>query len=386
MENKKILKVITVMGTRPEVIKMASVIKELRNYPQVNLKIISTSQHRQMLEPLLELFGIKPDYDLNIMQKGQSLEHITVSVLTKLQEILSNEKPDYLFVQGDTTTSMAASLAAFYQKIKVMHIEAGLRSGDKLQPYPEEINRKIIDSISDVCFAPTKQAKQNLLREGIVEENIGITGNTGIDAMLEISKRNLDIKGTILEDTSLNDKKIILVTAHRRENFGEPLINICKAIKEIALKHSSDVSIIYPVHLNPHVQEPVNSILSGIRNVLLIKPLDYVFFTHLMKQSYLILTDSGGIQEEGPSLGKPVLVLRKVTERPEAIEAGVAKLVGVEKDHIVSAVDKLLNDRAEYNRMARAVNPYGDGKAAERIGKMLLYYSGLSEKRPCEFQ
>ncbi|UCC94466.1 MAG: UDP-N-acetylglucosamine 2-epimerase (non-hydrolyzing) [Candidatus Omnitrophota bacterium] len=367
------IKILTVFGTRPEAIKMAPVIKQLRAYPDTFVnRVCITAQHRQMLDPFLNLFDIKPDCDLDIMQEDQSLEHITVTVLRQLGEIIKKERPDYLLVQGDTTTSMAASLASFYQKVKVAHVEAGLRTWNVLQPYPEEINRKIIDAVSNLCFAHTPQARQNLLQEGIGEEKIEVTGNTVIDALLDVAERNIDVKGTALENIPLNKKKVILVTAHRRESFGEPLTNICRAIKEIALKYSSGVCVVYPVHLNPNVQKTVHSILKGIENVLLINPLDYEYFVHLMKKSFLILTDSGGIQEEAPSLGKPVLVLRKVTERPEVVGAGAVEVVGTQPEKIVESTAQLLEDSEKYQRMSKAINPYGDGKASQRIVKRLL--------------
>lgn len=367
------IKILTVFGTRPEVIKIAPVIEKLRKYPDKFIcRICVTGQHREMLDPLLKLFDIKPDYNLNIMQENQSLEYITITVLAQLGEIIKQEKPDYLLVQGDTTTAMAASLAAFYYKVKIGHIEAGLRTWNKLYPYPEEINRKIIDAVSDLCFAHTEQAKQNLLREGIVAENIEVTGNTVIDALLEIAGRNFDLERTVLKNIPFNEKKVILVTAHRRENFGQRLINICNAIKEIATQLPSDVYFVYPVHLNPNVQKSVYSILSGIENVLLIDPLEYDSFVQLMKRSYLILTDSGGLQEEAPSLGKPVLVLRDVTERPEAVDAGTAQIAGTRSERIIDKTIRLLKDRGEYERMSKAVNPYGDGKASDRIVSRLL--------------
>jgi UDP-N-acetylglucosamine 2-epimerase (non-hydrolysing) len=367
------LKIFTVFGTRPEVIKMVPVIKELHKHPgEFICRVCVTAQHRQMIDPLLKLFNINPDYDLNIMYEKQDLEYITVNVLSKVGEIVRQEKPDYLMVQGDTTTSMAASLAAFYQKVKVAHIEAGLRTWNKMHPYPEEINRKIIDSVSDLCFAHTEQAKQNLLREGIAEENIEVTGNTVIDALFDTAARDFDLKETVLENIPFNDRKVILVTAHRRENFGQPLVNICNSIKEIAMRYPSEVYFVYPVHLNPNVQEPVYSILDGIKNVLLTGPLDYEPFIQLMKRSYLILTDSGGLQEEAPSLGRPVLVLREVTERPEAVDAGTVRIVGINHKKIIERTVELLEDDREYKRMSRAVNPYGDGKASTRIIARLL--------------
>jgi len=366
-------KILIVFGTRPEVIKMAPVIKELYKYPDKFIcRICITAQHRQILDPFLKLFDIKPDYDLNIMQEDQSLEYITTSVLSRVGEIIRREEPDYLLIQGDTTTAMATSLSAFYQNVNIAHIEAGLRTWNKLHPYPEEINRKMIDIISDLLFAHTEQAKKNLLREGIAEERIEVTGNTVIDALLDIGTRDLDLRGMALEHIPFNKKKVILVTAHRRENFGQPLINICNAIKEIALRYLSDVSIVYPVHLNPNVQKPVYSILKGIENVLLIKPLDYEYFVHLMKRSYFILTDSGGIQEEAPSLGKPVLVLREVTERPEIVNVGAAEVVGTQPERIVESTIRLLKDNQKYQLMSKSINPYGDGKASKRIINRLL--------------
>jgi UDP-N-acetylglucosamine 2-epimerase (non-hydrolysing) len=367
------LKILTVFGTRPEVIKMAPVIKELRKHPgEFICRVCVTAQHRQMLDPFLKLFDIEPDYDLDIMHENQDLEYITVNVLSKVGQIVRQEKPDYLIVQGDTTTAMAASLAAFYQKVKIAHVEAGLRTWNKMHPYPEEINRKIIDAASDLCFAHTEQSKQNLLREGIAEENIEVTGNTVIDALLDMAGRDFDLKGTVLEKIPFNDKKVILVTAHRRENFGQPLINIYNAIKKIAMRYPSDVYVVYPAHLNPNVQEPAYSILSGLDNVLLTDPLGYEPFVQLMKRSYLILTDSGGLQEEAPSLGKPVLVLREVTERPEAVEAGASQIVGTSPEGIIERTIELLEDEGEWQRMSKAVNPYGDGKASKRIVARLL--------------
>lgn len=374
------LKILTVFGTRPEVIKIAPVIKELGKHPDKFIcQVCITAQHRQMIDPLLKLFSIKPDYDLNIMQENQTLEHITVTILNRLGEILEQEKPDYLVVQGDTTTSMAASLAAFYQKVKIAHIEAGLRTWDKMNPYPEEVNRKIIDSLSDLYFAHTEMAKQNLLREGISEKNIEVTGNTVIDALLETANSDSSLTKEILNTISLDGKKVILVTAHRRESFGEPLINICKAIREIALRFPSEVCIVYPVHLNPNVQAPVYSILSGIQNIFLIEPLEYLPFVQLMKKAYLILSDSGGIQEEAPSLGKPVLVLRQTTERPEAILAGTVELVGTDKKRIVESVMQLMDDKEKYGRMSKAINPYGDGTAAKKIVSRFLKEKGNNE-------
>ncbi len=373
------VKILSVFGTRPEVIKIAPAIKELCKHPDKFICCTCiTAQHRQMVDQLLKLFEIKPNYDLNIMKENQSLEYVTVTVLTQIGEIIRKERPDYLLVQGDTTTSMAASLAAFYQKVKIIHLEAGLRTWNKLHPYPEEINRIIIDSMSDFCFTHTEQAKQNLLREGVALDKIEVTGNTVIDSLLGIAATDIDTRNSPLENIPFN-KKIILVTAHRRENFGQPLINICNAIKEIALRYSSSVQIVYPVHPNPNVQKPVCSILKGIINVSLIEPLDYKYFVHLMRHSCLILTDSGGLQEEAPSLGKPVLVLRQVTERPEAVETGTAEVVGTQSRAIVEATVKLLENKEKYERMVQATNPYGDGNAGKRIVERLLKEINIDE-------
>jgi UDP-N-acetylglucosamine 2-epimerase (non-hydrolysing) len=374
------IKIISVFGTRPEIIKMATVVKRLEKHAEKIKSIVCvTAQHREMIDPLLRLFDIEPDYDLNIMQEKQSLEYITIAILTELGKIIKEEKPNYLLVQGDTTTSMAAGLTAFYQNIKIAHIEAGLRTWDKLHPYPEEVNRKIIDGVSDLYFAHSEKAKQNLIAEGVDGEKVEITGNTVVDALLDIAGRNSNLKGTVLENILLDKKKIILLTAHRRETFGESLFNICNAIKEIALRYPSDICIVFPVHLNPNVQKSVYSILSDVGNVLLTEPLAYPHFVQLMKKSYLILTDSGGLQEEAPSFGTPVLILREVTERPEVVEAGVAKIVGTNSERIIENTIKLLEDRTEYKRMSRVINPYGDGKASERIVCRLLRELRINE-------
>jgi UDP-N-acetylglucosamine 2-epimerase (non-hydrolysing) len=365
------IKVISVFGTRPEVIKTAPVIKELKRYPGViESKVIISAQHRIMVDQFLGLFNIKADFDLNIMRPNQTLFDITGRCLKKLEDILKKEKPDLVLVQGDTTTAFTASLAAYYLKIKVGHIEAGLRTDDKYRPFPEEMNRRIVSVIADLHFAPTLNAKNNLVREGISQSRIHITGNTVIDSLLEIAKRKHVFRDNLLSKISSGGKKIILVTAHRRESFGKPLECICKALKEIA--QLCDVEIVYPVHLNPNVQAPVNRILGGVRNIHLIEPMEYEPFVHLMKMSYIVLTDSGGVQEEAPSLGKPVLVMREVTERPEGVKAGNAKLVGMDKRKIVSSVRKLLDSRSAYYKMSKAANPYGDGKAAKRIVNVIM--------------
>lgn len=366
------IKALIVFGTRPEAIKMAPVIKEFKKYPgQIQCKVCVSAQHREMLDPLLKLFQIKPDYDLNIMQEKQSLEYITSAVLSQLGYIFQKEKFDYVLVQGDTTTSMSAGLAAYYNGIKVGHIEAGLRTGDKKQPFPEEINRRIIDEISDCYFVHTREAKENLLREGIHPRAIALTGNTVIDALLETAQRAFRVEGTPLEHIPFK-KKIILVTAHRRENLGKPLKEICTALKMIASRFSQDIHIVYPVHLNPRVQHEVHASLKNIENVSLIPPLDYPAFVYLMKRSFLILSDSGGIQEEAPSLNIPVLVLRALTERPEAVKAGANRLVGTRKEKIVRETSRLIRNPKEYQKMAKTRNPYGDGKASERIVKIIL--------------
>jgi UDP-N-acetylglucosamine 2-epimerase (non-hydrolysing) len=368
-----VLKVLTVFGTRPEAIKMAPVIAELEKYPvRIENRNCLTGQHKEMVAPLIDLFNIRVDYNINLMRENQTLEHITVSVLQAISRILREEHFDLLLVQGDTTTSMAAALAAFYCGTKIGHIEAGLRTFDKLHPYPEEANRKIIDSVADLFFAHTEMAKQHLLNEGVPARRIAVTGNTVIDALLDVSARHHSFAGTPLESLPLDSKKVILVTAHRRESFGSPFESICRGLKELALKYRDEVILVYPVHRNPNVRRVVDSILSDIGNVLLIDPLDYMPMVHLIKQSYMVITDSGGLQEEAPSLGKPVLVLRKVTERPEGVEAGTVKVVGTDSHDIVMEATRLLEDRAAYQAMATRVNPYGDGTASIRIVKRIL--------------
>ncbi len=358
------------MGTRPEAIKLAPVIQELEKRSREFIsKVCVTAQHREMLDPFLKLFKIVPDYDLNIMRPNQTLFDITANVLMGLKRILEAEKPDILLVQGDTTTALAASLASFYLKIKIGHVEAGLRSGDKYNPFPEEINRRLIDHLADLHFAPTERAKKNLLSEGIKDETIFVTGNTVVDALFMILERAKDNDQPPLPTNP--DFRLILVTCHRRESFGEDLRNICQAIRRIVELHP-DVEVVYPVHLNPNVQTPVRQILGGVERVHLIDPLDYIPFVQLMNKAYLILTDSGGIQEEAPSLGKPVLVMRNATERPEVLEVGAAKLVGTTVDRIVEETNRLLRDQNLYARMASAPNPYGDGRAAERIVDLLV--------------
>ncbi len=365
------MKVLCVFGTRPEAIKMAPVIKQLQKYPeQIQTIVCVTAQHREMLDQVLSLFRLHPDYDLNIMQEDQSLAEITAAALLRLDEIMIREKPDWVLLQGDTTTAMVTALAAFYQRRRIGHVEAGLRSGHKFQPFPEELNRKIADSLCDLHFAPTETARQNLWREGIDDSSILVTGNTVIDALQAIADLPYDWDSGPLAGLP-RDRRLILVTAHRRENFGRPLDNICAALREIARRYA-DVHIVYPVHLNPNVQRAANRWLKGVANLTLLEPLGYLPLVQLLKRSSLVLTDSGGLQEEAPGLGKPVLVLREVTERPEGVQAGTVKLVGTDKEKIVQETARLLEERAEYERMARAVNPYGDGRASERIVNRLL--------------
>lgn len=374
-------KLLLVFGTRPEAIKMAPLVKEFQKHPeQFDTKVCVTGQHRQMLDQVLEVFDITPDYDLNIMAPNQDLYDITSKVLLGMRDVLKEAKPDIVFVHGDTTTSMAAAVAAFYQQIQVAHIEAGLRTYNLLSPWPEEMNRQLTDRLCNYCFAPTEISKHNLLQEKIDSDKIYVTGNTVIDALLmavDIIKTKNGLQDKIQNEirekgyTVTEGKKYILVTGHRRENFGEGFLHICKALQEIAVKYP-DVDIVYPVHLNPNVQKPVYELLSAINNIYLITPLDYLPFVYMMQHSYLILTDSGGVQEEAPSLGKPVLVMRDTTERPEAVSAGTVKLVGTDKAEIVRAVCALMEDGTEYSRMAQAHNPYGDGKACERVVGRIL--------------
>ena len=367
-------KILFVFGTRPEAIKMAPVIKAFKDEKIFDTKVCVTGQHRQMLDQVLDIFDIKPDYDLNIMELGQDLFDITANVLSGMKNVLSEYSPDLVLVHGDTSTTSATAIAAFYQKIKVGHIEAGLRTGNIYSPWPEEVNRQISGVIANYHFAPTSTSMENLLKENKNKENILVTGNTVIDALflvLDKIEKDAKLKNTILKSISdqyrfNSDKKIILVTGHRRENFGEGFTNICKALKKIA-DNNHDVDIVYPVHLNPNVQKPVKNILSNSKNIYLINPLSYENFIYLMSKSYFIITDSGGVQEEAPSLGKPVLVLRNTTERPEALEAGTVKLVGTNFEAIVNESQKFLDDEKEYKKMSKAHNPYGDGSASKRI-------------------
>jgi UDP-N-acetylglucosamine 2-epimerase (non-hydrolysing) len=365
------MKILSVFGTRPEAIKMAPVVQLLGERPdQFTGVVCVTGQHRRMLDQVLTLFDITPDYDLNIMRPDQTLAEVTASALTQLDEVLQAEKPDWVLTQGDTTTAMVGALAAFYRRIRVGHVEAGLRTWDRFRPFPEEINRRVADAVSDLHFAPTETARENLLREGMDEAGIVVTGNTVIDALLEVASRDYDWENGELAGVP-RDKRLILVTAHRRESFGEPLRQICAALGEIAGSFS-DARVVYPVHPNPNVRGVVYDLLSGVENITLLEPLEYLSFVQLMKASSLVLTDSGGLQEEAPSLGKPVLVLREVTERLEGVAAGTVKVVGTTRRGIVEETGRLLEDKVEYERMSRAINPYGDGHASKRIVESLL--------------
>ena len=369
-------KILSVFGTRPEAVKMAPVVKELARHPdQFESKVCVTAQHREMLDQVLDLFAIRPDYDLDIMKPGQSLTSVTCSVLQGLSTVLEEFKPDVVLVHGDTTTSMAAGLAGYYQQRPVGHVEAGLRTGNIYSPWPEEMNRRLTGSMAQYHFAPTDQSRQNLLAEGVVDSSILVTGNTVIDALIDIVK-SLKNDATLQQQMAERfsfldpDKRLILVTGHRRENFGEGFEQICQALKTIS-ETFSDVEILYPVHLNPMVQEPVNRILGNMKDVRLIDPQNYLPFVYLMDRSHIIITDSGGVQEEAPSLGKPVLVMRDTTERPEAVASGTVKLVGTDTERIVAEAAILLSDESVYTEMSRAHNPYGDGHASERIVKFL---------------
>ncbi|ABE00083.1 UDP-N-acetylglucosamine 2-epimerase [Ligilactobacillus salivarius UCC118] len=379
----KKIKVMTVFGTRPEAIKMAPLVLELQKQSQRFEAITTVSaQHREMLDQVLDIFHIKPDYDLNIMHARQTLTDITSNVLINLDKILKEAKPDIVLVHGDTTTTFAASVAAFYNQIPIGHVEAGLRTWEKYSPYPEEMNRQMTDAMTDLYFAPTNQSKANLLKENHKEDNIYITGNTAIDALKQTVDK--EYHHDILDKVS-PDNKLILLTMHRRENQGEPMRRVFKVIREV-VESREDVEVIYPVHLSPAVQEAAKEILGNTERIHLISPLDVVDFHNLAARSYFIMTDSGGVQEEAPSLGKPVLVLRDTTERPEGVEAGTLKLVGTESEKVKKEMEELLDNDAEYQRMAQAKNPYGDGKASERILDAIAYYFGVTDKKPIEFE
>lgn len=373
------LKVLSVFGTRPEAIKMAPLALALAEDDRFESKVCVTAQHRQMLDQVLDLFELKPDYDLNIMQPGQDLNGVTTAILQGIKEVFEDFKPDIVLVHGDTATTFATALAAYYQQIPVAHVEAGLRTGNLYSPWPEEGNRKLTGALAALHFAPTENSRSNLLNEGIKPELVHVTGNTVIDALLDVVKKleaSSSLKTALENQFSFirNAEKLILVTGHRRESFGGGFERICHALVDTA-KAFPDVEIVYPVHLNPNVREPINRLLSGIDNIHLIEPLDYLPFVYLMNQSFIILTDSGGIQEEAPSLGKPVLVMRETTERPEAVEAGTVKLVGTERNAIAENLKLLLTDTAAYESMSFAHNPYGDGNACQRIIEVLADYT-----------
>jgi UDP-N-acetylglucosamine 2-epimerase (non-hydrolysing) len=365
------LKVLSIFGTRPEAVKMAPVVHQLIKTPGIQSQVCVTAQHREMLDQVLDLFDIEVHYDLDLMRPDQSLSELTAAVFTDLDPILMDVKPDWILIQGDTTTVMSAALLAYYHRIRVGHVEAGLRTSDKWQPFPEEINRRVASVVADLHFAPTNWARDNLIKESVPAAKIVVTGNPVIDALKQIIKQPFDLTQGLLSDLR-KDQRVILVTAHRRENFGQPLRRIFTALRSIADYYSDHVVIVYPVHLNPNVRGPAYEMLGDVANIRLIDPLDYLPMVHLMAHSYLVLTDSGGLQEEAPALGRPVLVMREVTERPEAIQAGTARLVGTDQERIVQQTRLLMDDPHEYETMARAVNPYGDGHAAERIVEALI--------------
>jgi UDP-N-acetylglucosamine 2-epimerase (non-hydrolysing) len=371
------LRILSVFGTRPEAVKMAPVVQQLKRTPGIESFVCVTAQHRQMLDQVLDLFAISPDIDLDLMREDQSLAQLSAAIFSKLDPVLADYTPDWVLVQGDTTTVAITALLAYYHRIKVGHVEAGLRTLDKWQPFPEEINRRVAGVVADLHFAPTDWARNNLLHEGVPDKQITLTGNPVIDALQVVAaqpkpKSIISLLNKL--DIRKNEKKLILVTAHRRENFGDPLENICAALKQLASR--DDVEIVYPVHLNPNVQEPIHRLLDGILHVTLLPPMDYLPLVHLMKQATLVLTDSGGIQEEAPVFGIPVLVLREVTERPEGVQAGSLKLVGTDVKKIVDEAALLLDDPTEYAKMSMAVNPFGDGHAAEKIVQALLNFNG----------
>lgn len=381
MQKKRIM---FIFGTRPEAIKMAPLVCEVKKHDDIfEAVIIVTAQHREMLDQSLKSFNLKPDYDMEIMEAGQSISSIVTKTLQGFEEIVLRERPDIILVQGDTSTSFAAALGAYYHKIPVGHVEAGLRTHNKFNPYPEEMNRRLTADLSALHFAPTSLAVKNLEKEGIHRNCIYLTGNTVIDALLSIANEPYDLKK--LKVDLKKDKKMILVTTHRRESFGLPMRQICEAISKIVKKYHDMVSVVIPVHKNPLVKDVIHDVLGDLNDVILIEPLDYMPFVHLMKKAYIILTDSGGIQEEAPSLGKPVLVLRDVTERPEAVLANTVRMVGTDVDLIFNETEKLLLNHEEYTKMARAVNPYGDGKASSRIVAALLWYFGFTDKTIEEF-
>jgi len=379
------LKVMSIFGTRPEAIKMAPLVKKLQETEEIDSVLCVTAQHRQMLDMVLDLFELKADYDLDIMEHGQSISDITVKVLKGMENILQEVKPDIVLVHGDTSTTFVGALAAFYQQIPVGHVEAGLRSGNIYSPYPEEMNRKLTTNLASLYFAPTTGNYDNLIKENITSEKIFITGNTVIDALLQVVKEEYVFDNPLLNGIDYRNKKVIVMTCHRRENWGEPMENIFKAVVDIKERHK-DVEIIFPVHLNPKIRELAKDIMGNMEGVHLIEPLDYEPFVNLLNKAHLILTDSGGIQEEAPALGKPILVLREETERPEAVGAGTVKIVGVDRDKIIKEVEELLSNPKSYSQMANATNPYGDGRACERIVDALKYHFKITDDRPEAFK
>ncbi|WP_079933526.1 non-hydrolyzing UDP-N-acetylglucosamine 2-epimerase [Carboxydocella sp. ULO1] len=377
-------KVMLIFGTRPEAIKMAPLVKELAQAEGIQPLVAVTAQHREMLDQVLELFGIVPDFDLNIMQAGQTLYDITARAIKGLEEVLAQAQPELVLVHGDTTTTFAAALAAFYKQIPVGHVEAGLRTRNKYSPFPEEMNRRLAGAIADWHFAPTATSEQNLLREGIQPERIFVTGNTVIDALLQTVKEDYRFHDEQLAAIPFNQRRVLLVTTHRRENWGEPLRQVYLALRQL-VEEFSDVEVVFPVHKNPAVRQVVEEVLGGVERVHLVEPLDYEPFINLMARSYLVLTDSGGLQEEAPSLGKPVLVLRDTTERPEAVVAGTVRLVGTDRERLYANVKELLTVQEAYQRMAQAVNPYGDGQACRRIKQAIDWIFGFSDQKPAKY-
>lgn len=379
------IKVLAVFGTRPEAIKMAPLVKELGRYgDKISCRVAVTAQHREMLDQVLELFGITPDYDLDIMQPGQTLFDITTRSLTGLQKVLAEDRPDLTLVHGDTTTTFVASLASFYNQIPVGHVEAGLRTGNKFSPFPEEMNRHLTGALADLHFAPTAKSRQNLLMEGVNPGDIFVTGNTVIDALLSTVKNDYRFADPVLDSIDFKKRRILLLTTHRRENLGDPMRGIYQALREV-VEIYPDVEILFPVHKNPAVRSVVTEVMGGLDRVHLIEPMDYAPFVNLMMKCHMVLTDSGGMQEEAPSLGKPVLVLRDTTERPEAVEAGTVILAGTGRDAVLRETRRLLDDAGHYRRMSEAVNPYGDGRASLRTARYLLYRYGLDSELPGEF-
>lgn len=378
------IKVLSIFGTRPEAIKMAPIIKELEKCEHIHQEVCVTAQHREMLDQVLNIFNIKPDYDLNIMTQNQTLTGITINALKGLEDILEKSNPDIILVHGDTTTTFVGSLAAFYKKIKIGHVEAGLRTYNKYEPFPEEMNRKLTGAIADLHFAPTKLSKENLLKENINEDSIFITGNTSVDCVKTTVIKDYKFSCDILNNIDYKNKKIITMTAHRRENLGKPLENICNAILKL-VKDNEDIEIVYAVHFNPLVREVANRILGDNPRIHLIDPIDMTDMHNLINLSYMVMTDSGGLQEEVPSLKKPVLVLRNVTERPEGVTSGVLKLAGTEENNIISLATELLNNQDIYKSMVNAKNPFGDGIASKRIVNAILYHFNKIDKKPEDF-